>query len=60
MRKIYAGKKKAKFSWNRQGSYYKEEWLEEFLDGKSAFYNGNESDNNDESYNENNENNKQQ
>ena len=31
------------------------EWLEEFLDCKGAFYNGNESDNNDESYNENNE-----
>ena len=38
-----------------KGSYYKEEWLEEFLDSKGAFYNGNESDNNDESYNENNE-----
>ena len=38
-----------------RGSYYKEEWLEEFLDSKGAFYNGNESDNNDESYNENNE-----
>ena len=30
------------------GSYYKEEWLEEFLDSKGAFYNGNESDINDE------------
>ena len=29
-----------------RGSYYKEEWLEEFLDSKDAFYNGNESDNN--------------
>ena len=38
-----------------KGSYYKEEWLEEFLDSKGAFYNGNESDDNDESYNENNE-----
>ena len=28
-----------------RGSYYKEEWLEEFLDSKGAFYNGNESDN---------------
>ena len=44
-----------KFSWNRRGSYCKEEWLEEFLESKGAFYNGNESDNNDESYNENNE-----
>ena len=33
-----------------KGSYYKEEWLEEFLDSKGAFYNGNESDNNDESF----------
>ena len=32
-----------------KGSYYSEEWLEEFLHGKSAFYNGNKSDNNDES-----------
>ena len=31
------------------------ERLEEFLDSKGAFYNGNESDNDDESYNENNE-----
>ena len=38
-----------------RGSYYKEEWLEEFLDSKGAFYNGNESDNNNESFNENNE-----
>ena len=38
-----------------RGSYYKEEWLEQFLDGKGAVYNCNESDNNDGSYNENNE-----
>ena len=38
-----------------RGSYYKEERLEEFLDGKGAFYNGNESDNDYESYRENNE-----
>ena len=38
-----------------RGSHYREEWLEEFLDSKSAFYNSNGSDNNDESYNENNE-----
>ena len=30
-----------------KGSYYREEWLEEFLDSKGAFYNGNESDNNE-------------
>ena len=29
-----------------KGSYYREEWLEEFLDSKHAFY-GNESDNNE-------------
>ena len=38
-----------------RGSYYKEEWLEESLDSKGALYNGNESDNDDASYNENNE-----
>ena len=32
-----------------RGSYYKEECLEEFLDSKGAYYNGNESDNNNES-----------
>ena len=32
-----------------KGSYYKEEFLEEFLDSKGAFCNGNESGNNDES-----------
>ena len=40
-----------------KGSYYnQEEWFEEFLDNKSAFYNGSESDdsdNDDENYNEN-------
>ena len=40
-----------------RGSHYKqEEWLEEFLDNKSAFYNGSESDdsdNDDENCNEN-------
>ena len=28
-----------------RGPYYEEEWLEEFLDSKGVFYNGNESDN---------------
>ena len=32
-----------------RASYYKEERLEEFLVSKSAFYNGNESNNDDES-----------
>ena len=35
-------------------SCYKEEQLGELLDSKGAFYNGNESDNHDESCNENN------
>ena len=30
-------------------SHQKEEWLEELLDSKRAFYSGNESDNNNES-----------
>ena len=38
-----------------RGSYYnQEEWVEEFLDDKGAFYNGSESDdgdNDDENYN---------
>ena len=42
-----------------RGSYCnKEEWLEEFLDGKGAFYNGNENndgDNDGDNYNENDE-----
>ena len=40
-----------------RGLYYnQEEWLEEFLDDKGAFYNGiesDDSDNDDENYNEN-------
>ena len=40
-----------------KGSYYnQEEWFEEFLDNKSAFYNGSESDDSDndaENYSEN-------
>ena len=38
-----------------KGSYYKGQWLEEFSNSKGAFNNGNEGDNNDESYNKNNE-----
>ena len=37
-----------------RGSYYKEEWIYKFLDGKVAFFNSNESQW-CESYNENNE-----
>ena len=36
-------------------SYYKEEWSEKLLASKGAFYNDNESDDGDESYNESNE-----
>ena len=38
-----------------RGIILQREWIEEFLDSQGAFYNGNESDNDDESYNENNE-----
>ena len=31
-------------------SHYKEEWLEEFLDNKGAFYSSNESNNENESF----------
>ena len=37
-----------------RGSYYKEERFEEFLDFKGAKVHGNESDNDGESYHENN------
>ena len=47
-------KRRQKIQLKQTGSYYKEERLEEFLDSKGAFYNVNESDNDDESYNENN------
>ena len=45
----FTGHKKRK-AWNKiredyRVSYYKVEWLEEFLDSKCSFYNGNESDN---------------
>ena len=41
---------------DRRSFYNQEEWVEEFLDDKGAFYNGRESDdgdNDDENYNEN-------
>ena len=38
-------KRRQNLTETNRGSYYKEEWLEEFLDSKGAFYNGNESDN---------------
>ena len=53
-------KRKQNLAETRRGLYYKEEWLEEFLYNKGAFYNGNKSDDDDdddddESYNENKE-----
>ena len=48
-------KRRKKLAEKDRRSYYKVEWLEESLDSKVAFYNGNESDNDDESYDENNE-----
>ena len=51
---MYAGKKKAIFNWNRQGAYYSKELLKEILDSTGPFYNGNQSDNDDKSSNENN------
>ena len=49
--------KEEKLAETDRGSYYnQEEWLEEFLDDKGAFYNGSESDNSendDENYTEN-------
>ena len=53
-KKYFPVKRRQDLAETDRGSYYKEEWLEESLDSKGAFYNGNESDN-DESYNENNE-----
>ena len=47
-------KRRQNLSQTDMGSYCKKEWLGEFLDSKDAFYNGNESDN-DESNNENDE-----
>ena len=49
--------KEEKLAETDRGSYYnQEEWLEEFLDDKGAFYNGSESDNSendDENFTEN-------
>ena len=35
-------KRRQNLSETDRGSYYKEEWLEEFLDSKGEFYNGND------------------
>ena len=35
-------KRRQNFQLKQIGEYYKEEWLEEFLDSKGAFYDGNE------------------
>ena len=55
---VYAEKKRREnIAEIDRGSYYNQvEWLEKFLDNKSAFYNGSESDdsnNDEEDYNEN-------
>ena len=42
-------KRRQNFAKTDKESYYKREWLEEFLDSKGSFYNGNESDNNNAS-----------
>ena len=47
---MYAVKKRQNLAETDRG-HYKEELLEEFLDDKGAFYNHNESDNDDASYN---------
>ena len=46
--KYMPGKRRQNLAETYKGSYYKEEWLEEFLDNKGAFYTGNESDNDNE------------
>ena len=51
---MYAVKKRQNLA-ETDRRHYKEELLEEFLDSKGAFYNRNESDNDDVSCNENNE-----
>ena len=45
---------------DRRSYYNQEEWLEEFLDDKGAFYNGSETDDTDNDDENCNENNKQQ
>ena len=37
-------KRRQNLSETDRGSYYKEEWLEKFLDSEDAFYNGNDDD----------------
>ena len=44
-------KRRQNLAETNRGSDYKKEWLEELLGGRwGAFYNGNESDNNNESF----------
>ena len=53
---IPEGRRQNSAETDRGSNYNQEEWLEEFLDDKLAFYNSRESDdrdNNDENYNEN-------
>ena len=54
-REKYIPERRQNLSETDRGSYYnQEEWVEEFLDDKGAFYNGSESDDgDDDNYNEN-------
>ena len=36
-------KRRSNLAETNRGSYYKEEWMDKFLESKSAFYNSNES-----------------
>ena len=48
---MYVRLKQTKFRGNKQGIILQSrEWLEEFLDDKGGFYNGNESDDSDNNY----------
>ena len=46
--------KRRQYLTERQGAYYSKELLKEILDSTGPFYNGNQSDNDDKSSNENN------
>ena len=48
--KYMPAKRRQNLAETDKGSYHKEEWLEESLDSKGAFYNGNESYNDNESF----------
>ena len=54
--KYMPAKRRQNLAETDKGSYYKEQWLEEFLDSKGAFYNGNENDHDNNNNNNNNNN----